>query len=359
MSSNARVTLRDIANRLGVSHVTVSLALKNHPRISVRRREEVQRIAEEMGYSPDPMLSSLIVYRQGKRPQEIHSALAWINHWKNPSGLRKLREFDGYWRGAEETAQRYGYRLDEFVWEPRMSARRLETILLTRNVRGILIPPHQEQPDWGDLDWGLFSVVRFGLSVRSPYTHLVTADQMRGVIQAVETIYDYGYSRIGFICDENLDRKVGGNFAAGFYASQRLLDLPHALPVLAVGNEPAKARRQIRQWIDRHKPDAILTNVPELPGILDQLGIRVPDDIALAGTTIYDTPISAGLNQHPEEIGRVAVEMLVTMINGYDRGTPAVPRRVLVESQWVDGASLPRKTSPVKGGAAKKGQVLD
>ena len=359
MSETARVTLRDIAAKLGVSHVTVSLALKNHPRISVQRREEVRRLAEEMGYAPDPMLSSLIVYRQSKRPAEIHSALAWVNHWENPSGLRKVREFDGYWLGAAEAAQRFGYRLDEFIWEPKMSAKRFETILLTRNVRGILVPPHRTPPDWGDFDWNRFSTVRFGLSAKTPDSHIVTADQMRGVMLAMEKIHTYGYKRIGFVTSAELDRKVGGNFLAGYYAAERQLGLEPALPLLALPEDFAASRQLMRDWLARHKPDAILTSSTVVPRILEDLGVRVPQDVALAGTTIYDLPISAGLNQHPEEIGRVAVELLVSMINAYDRGTPRVPRRVLIDSEWVDGPSLPPKAEvarprPARGASRAK-----
>ncbi len=45
-----RVTLRDVAERVGVSHVTISLALRNHPSIPVRRRDEVKRVAKQVGH---------------------------------------------------------------------------------------------------------------------------------------------------------------------------------------------------------------------------------------------------------------------------------------------------------------------
>jgi hypothetical protein len=43
-----RITVYDIAERLGCSHATVSMALRNHPSISTRRREQVKRMAEEI-----------------------------------------------------------------------------------------------------------------------------------------------------------------------------------------------------------------------------------------------------------------------------------------------------------------------
>jgi DNA-binding LacI/PurR family transcriptional regulator len=110
-----RPSIRDIARRLNVSHVTVSMALRDHPRISATRREQVKKMAGEMGYRPDPMLASLIAYRQDKRAKPIAATLAWINRWPDPKTLRKHSEFNAYWEGAREAADRLGYRVEEFV----------------------------------------------------------------------------------------------------------------------------------------------------------------------------------------------------------------------------------------------------
>jgi LacI family transcriptional regulator len=342
-----RVTIRDIATRLGVSHVTVSLALKDSSRISKGRREQVQSLAKEMGYRPDPILSSLVVYRQSKRPTHIHSAIAWINHWQHPKDLRKIREFNAYWGGASVAAERFGYRLDEFVWQPDLTPERFETILQTRNVRGVLIPPHQDQdqPEWGSFHWDNFSVIRFGLSVKSPYSHIVTADHMRGIVNAMEKIHAYGYKRIGFIVPGAFDLRLGGSWTGGFIASQKLLNLSHPLPPLTTSDKSSDlAFKQVfKQWFDKHKPDVLLTVDARVISALKQLNLRIPEDIAVASTSVADIPVTAGINQNSEEIGRVAVETLISLINSNDRGKPLVPRRILIEGSWVDGASLPNQ----------------
>ena len=87
--------------------------------------------------------------------------------------------------------------------------------------------------------------------------------------------------------------------------------------------------------------DAIITNMAEVPDLLQSMGVRVPEDIALAGTTVLDMNIDAGIDQHPEEIGRVGFLMLYSLINDGARGVPSIFRQVLVEGSWVDGASLP------------------
>jgi DNA-binding LacI/PurR family transcriptional regulator len=346
MSIEARVTLRDIARRLGVSHATVSLALKNHPNISQRRKEEVQRVAQEMGYRPDPALSSLIAYRRGRKELPIRSSIAWINHLDNPGELRKYKEFEAYWQGATESAERFGYHLDEMIWPKDCSPERFEKIMFTRGIRGVLIPPHAQQPDWGNFHWENFSIIRFGLSVRSPDSHVVTSDQMRMVMMAMEKIHRYGYKRIGFVIPASFDAAVGGTFSGGYLVSQNFLKLSPRLPILStlpspIRENPVEALKEFKTWFTKHRPDAIMTAVPEVLDFIKQMGLSIPKDVAVAGTSVSDIPVKAGINQNSLEIGRVAVETLVALINANDRGKPSAPRRILVEGFWQDGDSLP------------------
>ena len=69
----------------------------------------------------------------------------------------------------------------------------------------------------------------------------------------------------------------------------------------------------------------------------------MPDDVGLAVTTLLDTGVDAGINQHPEEIGRTGFQVLNSIINEGARGTPEIFRQVLVEGSWVDGSCLPRR----------------
>jgi len=343
-----RITLRDIADKLKVSHTTVSLALRNDSSISQKRRDEVRRVAEELGYRPDPMLSSLVHYRTGNRPVPIQSSLAWINHWEQPEKLRKFREFDLYWRGASQSAERFGYHLDEIRWSANYSPQRIEQILQTRNIRGLLIPPHATPPDWGDFDWSKFSIIRFGMSVPTPDSHIVSADQQRAVLMAFRKMSEYGYERIGLVVCGDYDRRLGGNYIGGLAAAQDLFGFKHLIPPLKTNldvyaENPATAKRLLLQWLKKHKPDAILTSLNSVPTMIKELGYNIPKDVAVAGTTIYDVPVEAGINQNPEAIGRTAVEMLVAQIQRNERGVPEAPSRTLVESLWQDGKSLPAR----------------
>lgn len=211
--AGARPSLRDIARELGLSHVAVSLALRDSPRVSEARRAEVKAVAEKLGYRPDPMLASLVAYRQGKRPAGIRACLGWINQWAKPEELRGFKEFDLYWNGAREAAERLGYNLEEFRWPAGKSGRRLQTILETRGVRGLLLPPHRNGLDLLDFDWSRFSLVRFGASVTNLPAHSVTSDQAHCARLAYEKALELGRKRVGYASDVKFEKTPAGTSA--------------------------------------------------------------------------------------------------------------------------------------------------
>lgn len=53
MSARKIPTLQDVANRLGVSAMTVSRAYRNHPNVSDEMRLRIMTVVSEMGYSPN------------------------------------------------------------------------------------------------------------------------------------------------------------------------------------------------------------------------------------------------------------------------------------------------------------------
>jgi transcriptional regulator with XRE-family HTH domain len=93
-----RVTIRDIAARTGVSHVTVSYALRGMSRVSMALRERICDEARKMGYRPDPMLRALSTYRRAQHGEtRIQSALGWLSCWDLPEAMHTRKEFHAYW----------------------------------------------------------------------------------------------------------------------------------------------------------------------------------------------------------------------------------------------------------------------
>ncbi len=340
-----RVTLKDIAGKVGVTKTAVSLALRNSPGVSQTMRDTIRRVAAEMGYVTDPILQRLAAYRRAGEAAQFQNVIAWLNHWSEPARLRSYHEFDQYWRGAKLAAKRMGYRLDEFIWPPELPAKQAEQKLCERGALGLLIPPHKPEVNWDGFDWSQFSLMRFGLSVRQIDSNLVTADHQRAIPMAVKKIHDYGYRRIGLVYDAAHDRSMGGNIYGGFLWAQTRLNLEQVVPPHNFDPQhlAAASRRDFNRWLEKHRPDAILTTLPQIPVILSELGCRIPGDVAVAGTSPYDISVDAGIDQCPHAIGQIAAEMLIKQISLNERGEPADPCRILVESRWRDGKSLPSR----------------
>ena len=336
-----RVTLRDLARQLGVSHTTVSRALRDDPQVSKAMRQRIKKTSLAIGYRPDPMLSALAHYRKGRKTAPISAELAWINHWPNPKTLRSFKEFDLYWKGAFAEADRSGFRLEEFTLKVG-DLERLGRILRARNIRGILLPPRGDAPlDYQQFDWEDFCIVRFGHSIAYPHAHLVSSDQLTDGLIAFENIWQNGYRRIGLATSA----KMHTRFSAGFYLGQMKWSPEVRLPTLVLNQMRSEEDKSLlKTWLKANRPDAILTDVSELRGLLSAVGWEVPHAVGLAALSVLDGNADAGINQNSHEIGRTAVQLLISLINHNERGIPNICRELLVEGSWVNGCTLPQKT---------------
>jgi LacI family transcriptional regulator len=344
--SQPSTSQRDLAKHLGISHVTVSLAMRDHPRISLETRAKVKQAAVDLGYRPDPMLQSLARYRKNKTSKSVHSCIAWINASQPAARFHKYKEFNLYWTSAQAAAATFGYRLEEFLLGGKMTPERLHKILATRGIPGILLPPQFPHPDWQDFPWDYYSIVRFGRSLQTPVCNVVTSDHMSNAMLAFREIRDLGYRRIGFVSNEDALLQGRHLFEIGFLAAQRFVPAAERIPSCIVKKASMQENaRQVGQWVRKYRVDAIFTDHAALPEILENAGISVPGDVGLAVTTLLDAPATAGIDQHSEEIGRDAVSHLCSLIASRSTGVPEISRETLVRGTWVNGPSMPRRNS--------------
>lgn len=336
---SSSVTLRDIAQKLGISHVTVSMALRNSPRIPEARRIQIKDMAAEMGYRPNPMAAALANFKQSSKIRPVQAGVAWVNHWPDPRKLYTYLEFNRYWLGAKASAEKLGYSLEEFVCDKSMTPSRLQKVLVARGINGILIPPHQIALNWGDFAWDRFSTVRFGRTVETPKVHLVTADQIANTIRAFEEVQARGYERIGFVSGPLQRTSL---FEPGYLSAQRFVPPSLRIPVFRAGEGVAR-HGEFAAWMKKYKPEAIISEIQDAPGLLKKAGYRIPEDIGLAATSILDGNADSGIYQNPEEIGRVGFLVVASLIHDNDKGIPPIARQILVEGEWVDGSSLPKR----------------
>ncbi|WP_221285263.1 LacI family DNA-binding transcriptional regulator [Haloferula luteola] len=341
-----RVTQRDVARELGVSIATVSLGLRNSPEISPARCREIQAAAERMGYLPNPAAAELAHHRRRSSTLPIIASMAWINAWQPPDRLSSYRQFDAYWTGAFNAARKLGYQLEEFRLGDDLAADRLDRILSARGIRGIMLPPQRDQPAWGDFPWQNYSVIRFGRSLKEPACHIVSSDHVANAMRAFAEIQCRGYRRIGFLTDEDETMRRGGHhFEAGVLMAQRFSSEDERVPICVITRVPNSGRAErVARWVAGNGIDAVFTDVANAPDIIRRAALRIPEDVAVSATNVADIEIPAGIDQQPLEIGRVGALLLHSLISNHERGIPVIPRQVLVDGSWVDGASLPDRS---------------
>ncbi len=340
---NRRVTLRDIAKAVGVSHVTVSRALHDDPEFPLARRRQIQEVARQLGYQPDAMAVALGKRRHASKEKPIAAGVAWLNYWADPRQLRGYREFDLYWQGAHEVAEHSGFHLEEFVGRG-LTAARLERILTARNILGVLIPPHKAAdlpPDWDRFAWDRFSAVRFGYSVQTPPVTLVSGDHLGSGRLTFDRMRQLGYRRIGFVWAHAVNNLT----VSGFLMQQANVPAAERVPVLLLPESRERWPALLRTWLKRHRPDALFTDASGLRDMLERLGLQVPRDLGLAANSMLDGDSNAGLDHNSREIGRTAMETLISLIQHHYLGVPSIRRGVWVQAQWIDGSMLPPKRS--------------
>jgi LacI family transcriptional regulator len=341
--ASVRVTMADIARSLGVDPSTVSLALKNSPRITKAVRRQIHEAAEKMGYRRDPFLGALNYYRHhhGAAPS-VTAEIAWINRWVPSERLLQYQEFNRYWQGANEQAKGYGFKLEPFN-ASQDSLKSLERILRARRIRGVLIPPHPHFLEW-DMAWENYSVVRFGYSISKLHTNVAAPDQWEAGLLAYRNIRRQGYHRIGFVSSERAE--IVTNFCGGFLLGQFRDGVAAKEMVLILKHRSEKEDlKNLSSWLQKNKPDAIFTTMSETQDYLLKLQRPMGENLGIAATSILDTPVSAGIDQNSVEIGRIAVDMLVSLIQSNQLGLQTNRRVVTIPPLWVDGPSLPRKAS--------------
>ena len=327
MTSREPVSQRDIARHFGVSHVTVSLALRHSRRVSASLAEEIRAHAEKVGYRSDPVLLALSAYRDRKRTGQVRGAICWVNAWAEPGDLRAHPEVERFWNGAFAAAGERRYRLEEFKLGTELSAERLHEVLETRNIRGLIVPPHLSSDAWGKFPWEKYAVVSFGRCCNGPRGHSVMPSAAGNLLLAIHKLREVGYRRIGCLTGDSLLRQAGYCLVEGLPAVRRNLACGYDLPLLDLaGVRGSKAATKVGAWVRANQLDAIVAD--------DAATIA---NLALSDKVTMVTLAGGGngVDLGSEEIGRTAVQMLDSLIEERARGSRVLYREVAVEGTWV------------------------
>jgi len=341
-----RVTLGQIAAHAGVHVTTVSLALRDSPRLPVATRTRLQSLAREMGYEPDPALNALNAYRNQVRSPAYQATIAWFNNYADRHHILTIPSFRDYHAGVVKRAGELGYKLEE-IWlhEPGLTMPGVRRRLLARGIRGVLLFPQPIPAPCPAFAWDEFSCLVFGYSVTSPDLHRVTNHQFRSALILLRELRRLGYRRIGFLCQADYDRRVNLGPSSAYAAYDA--SLPPEERVLQFEQRYLMDKVRFREWFLAHRPEVLITQNFYVWDWLIEFGVRVPEDVGLAYLNLGRAEqLLSGVHQNDDEIGRAATDFLVAMLHRNERGVPAIPQHILIDGLWLPGKTTRRFGPP-------------
>ncbi len=340
-----RVTLSDIAKKVGYSKNTVSLALRGDPQIPATTRDRIRQAAEELGYQPNAVVAHLMAQLRASQSPRFQAKLALVNANRDREAFRQHPTIPTYVEGCERRAARLGYGFDRFwLHDPSMRAETWIRVLQTRNITGIILVGLMDQnrlPAHLRPVWETFPTVVTGVRTREPALSFSCADHHSLVVNAVENAAALGYRRPALVLDDVIDRLVERRFSAGFLTAQEDLPQNRRIPAFRQLTEALQNPKVFHAWLDRYKPDVLFTLYNVVFDWLKTRGLAVPDDIGVIQLEWRASrPEIAGMNQHNDIVGEAAVDLVVSQIHNNERGVPAFPRATLIGTTWVPGTTV-------------------
>ncbi|HFC08817.1 MAG TPA: LacI family transcriptional regulator [Chloroflexi bacterium] len=327
------VTIKDIARRVGKSVTTVSRALHGYSDVAPETRELVQRVAREMGYTPNVMAQRL----QKQRAETLGLILPTFGpRFSDPF-------FSEFVAGVGNQAAERGYDLllsTRAPGEEEMAAYRKAA--LGRRVDGfIIIRTRARDERIRFLQQIGFPFVAFGRTASENDFPYVDEDGVEGMRQIAHHLADLGHRRIGYLSPpldlmfaqhrlEGLRRGLAERGLAldeaylrigalteqsGYALARELLTLPVPPTALACGND-LMAIGAMRAAQERGLK------------IGREIAISGFDDIPLAQHTF---PPLTTVHQPIYQIGKRVASMLIDLVEG----NPLAERQVLLKPQFV------------------------
>ncbi|PTY02310.1 LacI family transcriptional regulator [Verrucomicrobia bacterium LW23] len=332
------MTIRQLARLAGVSHATVSRALRDSPRISPEVRERIKKLALETGYQPHPLVSRLMA--QLPHIKEISRTTLAVVTATWPDWRTRAFPMEVF-TGVELRAKELGYRVEEFALAEYGSCRRLSDVLYARGIEGVIIMPLRRSRGHLSLMWDRFSSVTIGRTLIQPPLHRVTFAHNQNIVLALRKLRRLGYRRIGLALDDSLAGRVENAYVAEYLAYQRTIAESDRIAIFQAQDLPV---REVADWLRAQRADAILCNYAPRLAELEAHGFRIPDELGYATLDCFPAPPGiGGIDQQPRAVGSAAVDVLTSHLNRNERGVPRVPKLMMIPGGWSQGTTLRRQ----------------
>ena len=308
------VSIKDIARMAGVSHSTVSRALRDSPLIPAATAQRIQQIARESGYTASAVARSLVT----RKTQAIGVVVTSIADPFNGDLVD----------GIEEVANQHGYSVilatsqadpeREMTVVRSFGERRVDGILVASSRVGSLYLPMLEELK--------IPIVLDNNQHRSDFAYSIAVDNIDGTYRATRHLIELRHQRIAYLGDRlglhsDEDRFAGFQKALGEFG----IPLNKDLVVYGDGKLDGAAQAARELFNHRHRPTAVVCyNDMSALGLLrvaEERGIAVPDALSVTGFddiffAALARPALTTVRQPRREMGRKATEILLAIFNG-------------------------------------------
>lgn len=317
--SALRATMRDVAALAGDVHPsTVSLALRNSPRVSVEMRSKVQAIAKQIGYRRDPLLDAFNRHRLKILPQRTSRVLAAISDFSSADELANSPLHAAARIGALEAAARLHCQLNFFFCGPgQPNPRRLDAVLDARGLHALLLFGVRGDSTVLEFNWKRNCTVAIdSLQLAAPF-YRVTPDYREATRLLWRRAWIKGQQRIAILRSHETHPVVEDRAVAGFLLEQMRHPQADPIPVFTLTHE-RKSKGQLKHWFQTHRPQVILHSSTLTRSLGQLLGSETVHCQAFDASNAKDP----GICPDYMEVGRRAVEQLVTLLHTNQVGPP-------------------------------------
>lgn len=308
--------MKEIAEELGLSAMTVSRAINNKTNVDEKTRERVLEKARSMGYTPNHVAKSLV----SSKTYTIGVVIPEISHSFFPEVVRGIEEVTyhtNYQLILTHTAEAFDREMDAL------------NTLRSKRVDGILISTAQSVTDYDFYEEIIESgmpFVFFDRCVENIGASCVSVNDRASSRQITEHLIGHGYEKIGYL---NGPRKVsiGRERLEGYLEAMEMAGLPvrEEWIVQSSFHEPGgrEAMKQLLELPEQDRPRAVAAvNDPVALGameVLKERGYSIPGDVAVTGFTddIRASLVDPGLTtirQPAYEVGKKGAEKLIQAI---------------------------------------------
>lgn len=331
------VSIKDISIRCRVSVATVSKALNNYSDIADVTKENIRRVAKEMGYFPNSSARAL------KTNRSYNLGVLFVDEAQ--SGL---------------THEYFAKMLDSFKVEAEKNGYDITFISKYRGDKSMSCYEHSK---YRGVDGVVIACIDFSdhevLELIAGELPIVTIDHVfdnrtaivsdnaKGMKDLITYIYNMGHRRIAYI--HGADSSVTFNRIGSFYKTlgELGISVPDEYVKNGVYHDPDTTKKLTAELLElKKRPTCIIfpDDFSCIGGInaIKEEGLRIPEDISIAG---YDgillsqmlNPKLTTLQQDTSAMGKYAAQKLITMI---ENPKASIIERIVIEGRLIEGNSV-------------------